>query len=89
MTMNVVWVLSADIVLPARACTALECTASLIKTQFISLGVCWEYSWSSFRVISGLCVHLHLPGKGERARHRPVTLIERESKFRMEAVSVI
>ena len=62
MTMNVVWVLSADIVLPARACTALECTASFIKTQFISLGVCWEYSWSSFRVISGLCVHLHRPG---------------------------
>ena len=39
MTMNVVWVLSADIVLPARACTALECMASFIKTQFISLGV--------------------------------------------------
>ena len=84
MTMNLVWVLSADNVLPARSCTALECTASFIKTQFISLGVFWEYSWSSFRVISSLCVHLHLP-----ARHGPVTLIERESKFRMGVVLVI
>ena len=45
MTMNAVWVLSADIVLPARACTALECTASFLKTQFFSL-----VSWNSLGV---------------------------------------
>ena len=71
--------LRADIVLPARACTAFECKASFIKTQHIRLqclGVVWEYLWSDFGVISSLCVYLHLPGSG--VVHGPVILIERE-----------
>ena len=38
--------LRADIVLPARACTAFECKASFIKTQHIRL----QLSWSSLGV---------------------------------------
>ena len=67
--------LRADIVLPARACTAFECKASFIRTQQC-LGVVWEYLWSDFGVISCLCVYLHLPGSG--VVHGPITLIERE-----------